>query len=251
MVSLGTWYNEDEPSASPRMFAADVGHIFSRLAAMGRRASNSTASGEASGSIAAPRKLGLWVQTLPQHFYGRGVATGTGSGTWGSSEKPPKCGPQSCSPTNDKPDWRILAAAAAAAAAGVGPEQIVPTAALLRPLHLLHKRTKFYCVLDCTHYCYHPLLWDALLDGLYRRLLNSAIGPTSLRRVPAQLSTYGPSLDGNERMDGRLRRPHAAKPRVASGELAVAQMTGASRGSRLNGRARVGGTKRKERTPGV
>jgi hypothetical protein len=107
----------------------------------------------------SPRKLGLWVETLPQHFYTRSKV-----GTWGSRDKTiePRC-PKHCARTLNEPDWRALAASAAATAAGIGEERVVPMAAALRPLHLLHKRTKFACQLDCTHYCYHPLLWDGAL----------------------------------------------------------------------------------------
>ena len=49
---------------------------------------------------------------------------------------------------------------------------IVPVAALLRPMAALHKNTKWACTLDCTHYCYHPEVWAALLDGFYRRLVH-------------------------------------------------------------------------------
>ena len=37
----------------------------------------------------------------------------------------------------------------------------------------LHKPMKG-CSPDCTHYCYTPKLWAALLDGLYRRMVNGA-----------------------------------------------------------------------------
>ena len=185
MISLGTWYNEDETVGSPASYAADLKHIFGRLAAI---------------SHGQPRRLPLWVQTFPQHFHGR-----SGSGTWGSRALP-KCAPH-CAAITDQPDWRIVAADAAAGAAGISAEQIVPTAALLRPLHLLHKRTKFSCQLDCTHYCYSPPLWDALLDGLYRRLHNSA----SLGLTPPPYA-----LDG-----GRL--PHGvaktAGSKLSSGKL--------------------------------
>ena len=52
------------------------------------------------------------------------------------------------------------------------PQRVMPVASLLRPMAALHKNTKWECTLDCTHYCYHPDVWTALLDGLYRRLLN-------------------------------------------------------------------------------
>ena len=53
------------------------------------------------------------------------------------------------------------------------PERVWPIAALLRPLHMLHRLTKQGCrQLDCTHYCFNPLLFEALLDGLFRRILN-------------------------------------------------------------------------------
>ena len=32
------------------------------------------------------------------------------------------------------------------------------------------------CGPDCTHYCYSPVLWSALLDGVYRRIVNGARG---------------------------------------------------------------------------
>jgi len=52
---------------------------------------------------------------------------------------------------------------------------VVPLAALLRPLHGLHHSMKG-CGPDCTHYCFHPVLWSALLDGVYRRIVNGARG---------------------------------------------------------------------------
>ena len=61
---------------------------------------------------------------------------------------------------------------AAAAAEGHATFEFSHRGRLLRPMAALHKNTKWQCTLDCTHYCYHPELWQALLDGVYRRLLN-------------------------------------------------------------------------------
>ena len=117
--------------------------LCARLAMMGR---------------SSPRKLGLWVETLPQHFYTR-----SGVGTWGARDKSlePQC-PKHCARTADGPDWRHSTVRSAAKAFGVGDDRVVPMAGMLQPLHMLHKRTKFNCQLDCTHYCYHPLLWDGM-----------------------------------------------------------------------------------------
>ena len=52
------------------------------------------------------------------------------------------------------------------------PEAVLPVAGLLRPMAALHKNTKWQCTLDCTHYCYHPAVWAAMLDGFYRRLVH-------------------------------------------------------------------------------
>ncbi|KAL1503501.1 hypothetical protein AB1Y20_011982 [Prymnesium parvum] len=208
VVSLGTWYNEDDAAASPAMYDAVLAHVFGRLAALPH---------------GVPRKLGLWVQTLPQHFYTpsgdwrrrgrRKGGGGEGSGTWGE-RKMPQC-PETCAATREELDWRQAAAARAARAAGITEEGVVPTAAMLQPLHLLHKRTKFRCQLDCTHYCYSPVLWGGLLDGLYRRLYNSASlnlgGLPSSGRRRSQAKVEG-NMAGHSRAEWRTANKRLHSP---------------------------------------
>ena len=69
-------------------------------------------------------------------------------------------------------DWRNRVLHELVARTGFAAERVLPVAALLRPMAHLHKNTKWHCTLDCTHYCYHPAVWSALLDSFYRRLIN-------------------------------------------------------------------------------
>lgn len=166
LANIGVWYGHEQTSE----YRADVAHILARLRAF-------TAAG----------KLALYRESVVQHF-----PTSSGSGLYeertddqpaASSRRGPRLGlkrssscPTQCADLGpgfaDRLDWRNRVLHELVAQSGFAPERVLPVASLLRPMAALHKNTKRQCMLDCTHYCYHPALWAVLLDALYRRLLN-------------------------------------------------------------------------------
>ena len=98
-------------------------------------------------------------------------------------------------------------------ARGFEQNHVVPVAALLRPMPGLHKNTKWACTLDCTHYCYHPEVWAALLDGVYRRLGNFFSAAAAAARVGAR-ANGGAAARGTSDMArgrGRLQQGQAGR----------------------------------------
>ena len=120
-----------------------------------------------------PHKLGLLGEPSPQHFHAP-----SGTGLWGDiTHHSPTC-PSACAPLSGgweaAPDARGAVVRAAGAALGFPEAQLVPVAHVLRPLHALHLHAKQGCRVDCTHYCYHPRVWEGVLDALYRPIANWA-----------------------------------------------------------------------------
>ena len=120
-----------------------------------------------------PHKLGLLGEPTPQHFHAP-----SGTGLWGDiTDQSPTC-PSACAPLSGgweaAPDARGAVVRAAGAALGFPEAQLVPVAHVLRPLHALHLHAKQGCRVDCTHYCYHPRVWEGVLDALYRPIANWA-----------------------------------------------------------------------------
>ena len=100
-------------------------------------------------------------------------------------------------------DWRNQIASEEAARIGFPPSSIVPLSQIMRPMPMLHKNTKWSCKPDCTHYCYHPELWSALLDGLYRRLMKWALTAPPHATVDGALS--GGGIVGTRRGERRAQ----------------------------------------------
>jgi hypothetical protein len=179
IANIGVWYGEDERP----QYRADVDHILSRLQAL------------------PGWKLGLYRESIVQHFptqsgsglyeersdtsrprgrrlAGRGRLAGLGKHlgkAFGGGR--PRCQPRCADlgATFAKTlDWRNAVLHELVTQRGFPAANVVPVASLLRPMAAVHKSTKWACTLDCTHYCYHPNLWAALLDGVYRRLINWA-----------------------------------------------------------------------------
>jgi hypothetical protein len=120
-----------------------------------------------------PDKLGLLGEPAPQHFHAP-----SGTGLWGDiTDQSPAC-PSACAPLSggweDAPDARGAIVRAAGAALGFPEARLVPVAHVLRPLHALHLHAKQGCRVDCTHYCYHPRVWEGVLDAVYRPIANWA-----------------------------------------------------------------------------
>jgi len=164
VANIGVWYGHEEKGA----YRADVAHVLARLQAF-------TAAG----------KLAMYRESVVQHF-----PTASGSGLYeertdgGPAAKRgglrgavarSTC-PTQCAALGDRfanqLDWRNRVLHELVARTGFAAERVLPVAALLRPMAHLHKNTKWHCTLDCTHYCYHPAVWSALLDSFYRRLIN-------------------------------------------------------------------------------
>ena len=104
--------------------------------------------------------------------------TPSGSGLWGDiTDQSPTC-PSACAPLSGgweaAPDARGAVVRAAGAALGFPEARLVPVAHVLRPLHALHLHAKQGCRVDCTHYCYHPRVWEGVLDAIYRPIANWA-----------------------------------------------------------------------------
>ena len=173
IANLGAWYNnvpsKDAKDGSGAMsgealaarYEDDLGHLLRRLRAHERRVEEGR-----------PPPRVLLMESVVQHFPESG-----GTGLWDAARKYKRCHRQ-CAPLGDEQalDWRNAALHRVAAREGFDvPSQVVPLASLLRPLHGLHHNLKG-CGPDCTHYCYSPVLWSALLDGVYRRIVNGARG---------------------------------------------------------------------------
>ncbi len=171
LASIGLWYGstrvstkkdrlrESDGNRPQADYRSDVSFLLQRLKA-----------------ARAKGKLGLFREPVPQHFP-KGDTGRPGSGLFEEYEqgRGPDC-PTACSPLApdyaELHDWRTRTVHEAAAA--VGFSRIVPTAAFLRPLYALHKpvmRRYGRCSMDCTHLCYDPTLWAALLDAVYRSIL--------------------------------------------------------------------------------
>ena len=162
LANIGVWYGAEQRAA----YRADVAHVLARLEA-----------------FRAAGKLALFRESVVQHF-----PTRTGSGLYEertdggpAAKRILRTGaaagcPHQCAELGarfaERLDWRNAVLHELVAARSFPPEHLIPVASLLRPMAALHKNTKWACTLDCTHYCYHPQVWSALLDGLYRRLLN-------------------------------------------------------------------------------
>ena len=140
----------------PEAYAVAMRHVASRLA-----------------RLRPPHRLGLLAEPAPQHFN-----TPAGTGLWGDvTHASPTC-PRSCAPLASgwgaAPDRRSQLVHAAAAEAGLPASRVLPLAHVLRPLHALHLHAKQGCRVDCTHFCYHPRVWEGILDALTRRVANWA-----------------------------------------------------------------------------
>jgi hypothetical protein len=151
IANIGVWYGQ----AALHQYRADVAFVLSRLRA-----------------LATSGKLALFRESVVQHF-----PTVSGSGLYEERTdggRSSKCFGQ-CVPLGERfahqHDWRNSVLHEQVAAMSFPHEHVVPVAELLRPMATLHKKTKWACKLDCTHYCYHPAVWAALLDGVYRRLV--------------------------------------------------------------------------------
>ena len=136
-------------------FAQAVRHVITRLQAL------------------PADKLGLLGEPTPQHFNAP-----SGTGLWGDiTDQSPGC-PKECAPLSggweDTPDARAAIVRAAGAALGFPEARLVPVAHVLRPLHALHLHAKQNCRVDCTHYCYHPRVWEGVLDAVFRPIANWA-----------------------------------------------------------------------------
>ena len=194
IANIGVWYGEAQRHA----YRADVGHVLARLQALG-----------------AAGKLGLYRESVVQHF-----PTASGSGLYeertdGGPARPARARlsligagsacPKQCARLGERfaetVDWRNRVLHELVAAHGFAPEHVVPVAELLRPMAALHKNTKWGCTLDCTHYCFHPQVWSALLDGVYRRLVNHF----GADRRSSQMPRGRPGL--TKRHGKRLTRP--------------------------------------------
>lgn len=220
LANIGVWYGSGAewdrkyPGRTSARYAADVQHVLARLA-----------------TLAPQGKLGLWRESTPQHFpsqsgsglyeerdkgmdgaFTAGKAAKAGKkrgGTGGCLGACPALGPEWAS----KLDWRNEVASGLAASVGLPSEAIVPVASILRPMQAVHKPTKWACGLDCTHYCYHPHLWSALLDGLYRRWYRW-VRATSLPLTPReQRAALLRSPDGDEGIEAPSPIAGAAGPR--------------------------------------
>ena len=158
VANVGVWYG----SAESRQYRSDVNYILSRLQAL------------------PAGKLGLFRESVVQHF-----PTASGSGLYEEREDASPLGAKrasrafsrchtQCAPLGhgfrNTLDWRNAVLHDLVRERGFPISNVVPVASLLRPMAAAHKSTKWKCTLDCTHYCYHPDLWAALLDGVYRRL---------------------------------------------------------------------------------
>lgn len=120
-----------------------------------------------------PHRLGILAEPAPQHFN-----TPAGTGLWGDvTHHSPSC-PRACAPLasgwETTPDLRSQIVHRAAAEAGLPASRVLPLAHVLRPLHELHLHAKQGCRVDCTHFCYHPKVWEPILDALTRRVANWA-----------------------------------------------------------------------------
>lgn len=206
MANIGVWYGETMATA----YRSEVGYILSKLSA-----------------LAPMGKLGLYRESIVQHFptqSGSGLyeerdaalkgGGGGGGGSKGRRQQLLKLScPTHCSDLSGKYatqlDWRNRILHEEVAARRFPPEQVVPVASLLRPMAKLHKMTKFKCGLDCTHYCYHPDLWAALLDGFYRRVLNWADAKPPLPGLPPP-STSSTAIADKPR-GGKANGPKGAK----------------------------------------
>ena len=248
LANVGVWYGH----AMEKAYRSDVDYIIARLL----RFSGGGGRGGGGGG-GDTRKLGLFRESIVQHFptrsgsglYEEWVTPGSrgagrhkgGGGALGgrlgrlkgTASCPSRC-PDLGADYADRLDWRNRVLHEQAASRGFPPEHIVPVASLLRPMGALHKRTKWACSLDCTHYCYHPDLWAALLDGVYRRILNWADDAGATSRVAAGRAGGGGA-------DGAATRGRASRSGGGGG----------GGGKAKGGGGRAGGSgRRKARAPG-
>jgi hypothetical protein len=231
VANIGVWYGRGAewasttPDRTAERYRADVRHLLGRL-----------------NGLAPQGKLGLYRESTPQHF-----ETSTGSGLFEERQKStgaqfggrrlgggahgakgclqecPPLGPQ----YRDRPDWRNEVMMTEAAALRFPADAIVPVGALLRPMANAHKDTKWACELDCTHYCYHPLLWSGLLDGLYRRWYRWALtAGRSLPLAPRRWDLLGadlPSEEGKRILRSRTLAGKVGNGKVGNGKASMLQ----------------------------
>ena len=220
IANIGVWYGHE----ARQQYRADVDYVLSQLQAL------------------PAGKLGLYRESVVQHFPtlsgsglfeersdvspwaggGRRLLSGFGSrraGGFGGALGGKKCHRQ-CADLGaayaDKLDWRNQIVHELVEARGFPRDNVVPVASLLRPMAAAHKNTKWQCTLDCTHYCYHPDLWAALLDGVYRRLIRWSKQSPHDTDSPSHASGGG----GGGASAGRRRGARRGGKLLAKGEQA-------------------------------
>ena len=170
IANLGAWYNnvpsKDAKDGSGAMsgealaarYEDDLGHLLRRLHAHERRVG---------GGQAAAARVADGVDRAA--LFRRAAAPGCGD-----ARKYKRCHRQ-CALLGDEQalDWRNAALHRIAARATTCRRRWCrsrrSSAAWSPPQHEGVRS-------DCTHYCYSPVLWSALLDGVYRRIVNGARG---------------------------------------------------------------------------
>lgn len=204
VANIGVWYAQ----AQEAVYRADLRHLVTRL-----------------GTLATRGKLGLVRESIVQHFptdSGSGVFEEYNEGGGGRAGRRVGGGCRGeCAALGatyaSRLDWRNAALRDLVAQSGFPAAQVVPVAALLRPAPLLHKATKWACKLDCTHYCYHPQVWAAMLDGVYRRLLNWASEPGRSARRHAAAAHGGGGLSGRRHVRPRRTKGRGDAPYAEGG----------------------------------
>jgi hypothetical protein len=187
VANIGVWYGQAQRAA----YRADVDFVLDRLRALQKAG-----------------KLALYRESVVQHFPTRSGSglyeERTDGGTARSMSRRAlyqsclgKCAPLD-GRFSQSLDWRNAVLHELVSARGFARDEfVVPVAQLLRPMHALHKSTKWQCTLDCTHYCYHPHVWRAMLDGVYRRIINHF--------APLQRGNGLPKLGAAKQQRGKRR----------------------------------------------
>ena len=133
------------------------------------------------------RRVGLLVEAMPQHFTSK-----DGTGDFEDKSSLGRCDALNLgNPCVQHGGWRNMALRAAATDAGIG-SWVVPLFRAMRERNDIHANQG-----DCTHWCYHPYVYETIFDAIFTAIHNGRVRNEALvaavrrKTLAAVRSHYG------------------------------------------------------------